>query len=343
MSLRKHTTITQVAREAGVSTQTVSRVLNNRPDVAPETRQLVQSVIDRLAYQPSALARSLKQRSRTIGIVTGELGQYGPMRRLLGIDYQATALGYSLNLSLVHEPETVHGEQALKDLLAWQVEGIIWAVTEIGNNRAWLHDRIPQLAVPVLFISERHDSAVSTVAVNNRLGGRLATEHLLAQGYQHVGIITGPQKWHVARQRQLGWQDVLSSTQPRQIVEGDWSAVSGERGLHQLLAQFPEMDAIFASNDQMALGALQAAHLLGLRVPEDLGMVGFDNTPESAYYWPPLTTVRHQLAEQGKIAVQELIGMIETQRQTGRIIKPKVTVLQPELIVRKSSVICSRE
>jgi LacI family transcriptional regulator len=342
MSLGKHTTITQVAREAGVSTQTVSRVLNDRPDVAPQTRQLVQSVIDRLGYQPSALARSLKQRSRTIGIVTAELGQYGPMRRLLGIDCQATELGYSVNLSLVHEPETVHGEQALKDLLAWQVEGIIWAVTEIGNNRVWLHDKIPDLSVPVLFVSEEHDNPVSTVAVNNRLGGCMATEHLLAQGYRCIGIIAGPHKWHVARQRLLGWQDALSSTQPRQIVEGDWSAASGEQGLRQLLAQYPEVDAVFASNDQMALGALQAAHQLGLRVPEDLGVVGFDNTPESACYWPPLTTVRHQLAEQGKIAVQQLVNMIETQRQTGKIIKPKIMVLKPELIVRKSSLACPK-
>jgi LacI family transcriptional regulator len=115
------------------------------------TRQLVQSVIDRL-LPTEALARSLKQRSRTIGIVTAELGQYGPMRRLLGIDHQATELGYSVNLSLVHEPETVHGEQSLKDLLAWQVEGIIWAVTEIGNNRAWFHDKIPDLPLPVLIV-----------------------------------------------------------------------------------------------------------------------------------------------------------------------------------------------
>jgi LacI family transcriptional regulator len=339
MSLRKHTTITQVAREAGVSTQTVSRVLNNRPDVAPKTRQLVQTVIDQLGYQPSALARSLKQRSRTIGIVTAELGQYGPMRRLLGIDHTAAGLGYSVHLNLIHEFETGNGELALNDLLAWQVEGIIWAVPEISNNRAWLHDKIPRLTVPVLFISERHDSTESAVAVNNRIGGCLATKHLLAQGHEHIGIITGPSKWHVAQQRCLGWQDALPSTETKQIVEGDWSAASGERALNQLLEQYPELDAVFAGNDQMALGVFQAAHKLGLRVPEDLGVVGFDNIPESAYFWPSLTTVRHQLTEQGKIAVQELISMIETQRQTGKIVQPKVTVLQPELIVRKSSVI----
>ncbi len=339
MSLRKQTTIRQVAREAGVSTQTVSRVLNDRPDVAPETRQLVQTVIDRLGYQPSALARSLKQRSRTIGIVTAELGQYGPMRRLLGIDYKATELGYTLHLSLIHELETGSGEQALQYLLAWQVEGVIWAVPEIGNNRAWLHDKIPQLPVPVLFISEQHDNTVSAVAVHNRMGGCLVTEHLRAQGYQHIGIITGPLKWQVARERYLGWQDALPTSQTKQIVEGDWSVASGEQGLRQLLAQFPELDAVFACNDQMALGALQAAHQLRLRVPEDLGVVGFDNTPESAYLWPPLTTVRHQLLEQGKVAVEDLIGMIETQRQTGAIVQPKATVLQPELIVRKSSVV----
>jgi LacI family transcriptional regulator len=165
------------------------------------------------------------------------------------------------------------------------------------------------------------------------------TEHLLEQGYQHIGLITGPLTWEVARQRQLGWQDALRSTQDRQMVEGDWSAASGAGGLRQLLAQYPEMDAVFASNDQMALGVLQTTHQLALRVPEDLGVVGFDNTPESAYFWPPLTTVRHQLIEQGRIAVQTLISMIESQRQNGVFAQSEIAVLQPQLVVRKSSVV----
>lgn len=339
MSGHKPVTIKQVAQQAGVSMQTVSRVLNNRHDVAPETRQLVQEIIDQLGYQPSVLARSLKQGSRILGVVAAELWQYGPMRRLLGIEQEATDLGYSLHLSLIDEfAEIDKSQQLLQELLAWRVEGIIWAVPEVNHNRAWLHDRLPQLPVPVIFVSERADSHTAAVSVDNRQGGCLAAEHLLAQGYQHPGIITGPLQWHVAQQRLSGWQDVLPTAQPQQIVEGDWSAASGERGLHQLLKQYPELDAVLACNDQMALGVLQTAHQLGLRVPEDLGVVGFDNTPESGYFWPPLTTIRHKLTYQGKIAVQRLVEMIESERNKTLLPPSAMTPLQPELIVRKSSI-----
>jgi LacI family transcriptional regulator len=300
----------------------------------------VQEVISRLGYQPSAIARSLiKRHSHTLGVVTAELDQYGPSRRLLGIERGANESGYSLHFSLVHQPETDHGERLLNDLLSWHVDGIIWAVPEIGNNRAWLQDKIPRLPAPVIFISEQPHSSLPAVSVDNRAGGRLATQHLLAQGYQNIGLITGPLSWEVARQRQLGWQDALPATQDRQIFEGDWSAASGERGLRQLLKQYPDMDAVFACNDQMALGALQAAHQLGRRVPEELGLVGFDNTPESAYFWPSLTTVRHQLIEQGKIVVKELINLIEAGPQNEKTIQPEAALLQPQLIIRKSSVV----
>lgn len=335
---KKQITITYVAQEAGVSKQTVSRVLNNRHDVAPETRRRVQDVIDRLGYQPSNLARRLKQRSFSLGIVTAGLEQYGPVRRLVGIERGAIERGYSLHLSLIHQLEADRGEAALNDLLAWKVEGIIWGVPEISNNRAWLQDKLPQLPVPILFISERADSTRAVVAVNNRAGARLATEHLLEQGYRQIGLITGPLTWDVAQDRKLGWQDALPATEDRQIVEGDWSAASGAQGFRQLLDQYPEIDAVFACNDQMALGVLQTAHELGLRVPQDLGVVGFDNTPEAAYFWPPLTTVRHQLIEQGKLAVQTLIDMVEVQQQEEDIFQPETQLLQPELLVRQSSV-----
>jgi len=337
MSLRKPVTIKQVAQEAGVSTQTVSRVLNDRPDVAPETRQNVQAVIDRLGYQPSALARSLKQPRHAVGVVTAQLGQYGPMRRLLGIESKADELGYSLHLSLLHNPETDNGERLLNDLLSWQVEGVIWAVPEISHNRSWMLNKISQLNVPILFISEQPDNVIPAVSVDNRAGSRLAAEHLLAQGYQHVGLITGPLSWDVACQRKQGWLDVLPTSGDGQVFEGSWSAKSGQLGLQYLLEQNPKLDAVLACNDQMALGVLQAAHKSGVRVPEDLGVIGFDNTPEAAYFWPPLTTVRHQLIEQGRIAVEQLIEAIEAKRNNLHVDQPDMTVLQPELIVRASS------
>ncbi|MBI1882321.1 MAG: LacI family DNA-binding transcriptional regulator, partial [Chloroflexi bacterium] len=315
MSVYKQVTIKQVAQKADVSTQTVSRVLNNRPDVAPETRERVQEIINQLGYKPSAIARSLiRRRSQTIGVVISELGQYGPMRRLLGMDEAATESGYSLHLDLVHQPEMDNGDQILAELLTWHVDGIIWAIPEIGQNRTWLQRKAAQLPVPIAFISEQSIDNGYTVSVDNRSGGFMATRHLLAQGYRHIGIITGPLDWAVAQQRRLGWQEALVSYQNQQTFEGDWSAASGEAGLHHLQQHYREMDAVFVSNDQMALGVLQVAHQLGLRVPEDLGVIGFDNIPEAAYFTPPLTTIRHKLMDQGKIVLQRLIDIIEARR-----------------------------
>jgi LacI family transcriptional regulator len=223
-------------------------------------------------------------------------------------------------------------------LLTWHVDGIIWAIPEIGQNRTWLQRQAAQLPVPIVFISEQSIDNESTVSVDNYAGGLMATQHLLAQGYQHIGIITGPLNWAVAQQRRLGWQEALVAYQNRQIFEGDWSAASGEAGLHHLRQHYGELDAIFVSNDQMALGVLQAAPQLGLRVPEDLGVIGFDNIPEAAYFTPSLTTIRHKLIDQGKIVVQRLIDIIEARRNNTALPSTSPPILQPELVIRKSSV-----
>lgn len=338
MSAHEQVTIRQVAQKAGVSTQTVSRVLNDRPDVAVETRERVQQVIEQLGYKPSAIARSLiRRRSHTIGVVIAELGQYGPMRRLLGMEEAATECGYRLHLSLVHRPELNQGDQILDELLAWHVDGIVWAIPEISHNRNWLMRKASQLPVPVILVMEQPLYNEHAVSIDNRAGGLLATQHLLAQGYRHIGMITGPLNWAAAQQRMVGWQEALPIQQRRYLFEGDWSAASGECGLHQLRQQYPEMDAVFVGNDQMALGVLQAAIEVGLRVPEDLGVIGFDNIPEASYFHPPLSTIRHKLADQGKIAVQQLVEMIEARRSKS-VLSPEAVILQPELIIRKSSV-----
>ncbi|NIO69659.1 MAG: substrate-binding domain-containing protein, partial [Anaerolineae bacterium] len=316
--VKRRVTIKQVAKEAGVSTQTVSRVINHRPDVAPETRRRVLQVIDRLGYRPSNIARSLIQgRSYTLGVVGYGLEYFGPSRTLSGIERQANELGYSLLLSLIRQPEKNDVEQILRELLSRYVDGIVWAVPEIGNNRDWTQQEIPQLSVPIVFLSTQPRPNQSVVAVDNRSGGRMATKHLLDQGYQNIGLITGPLDWWEARQRQLGWQDALQevTTEDNLVVKGDWTAESGERGLRQLLEQRPDMDAVFVCNDQMALGALQTARQMGVRVPEDLALVGFDDIPESAYFYPPLSTVRQDMVELGRRAVRELGRMIEASQQ----------------------------
>jgi LacI family transcriptional regulator len=222
------------------------------------------------------------------------------------------------------------------------VDGIIWAVPEIGENRAWLENRALRLSVPIVFLSMEPRPDQFVVAVDNCSGGLLATRHLIAQGCQNIGLITGPLDWWEARQRKLGWKEAIESAGLPQkdsfIAEGNWSASSGERGLTELLTRHPEIDGVFACNDRMALGALKTARRLGRRVPEDLAIVGFDDTPDSAYFYPSLSTVRQDMIELGCRAVRELGEEIEA-NQRGDPITPKTVLLQPELIVRESSLL----
>jgi LacI family transcriptional regulator len=345
MARKRRVTIKEVAKAAGVSTQTVSRVLNKRPDVAPETYQRIQQIIEETGYAPNIHARGLKGRSRTLGVVAYGLDYFGPSRVITGIEEQANELGYSIFLNLLHHPETNDVDDLLKNLLARQVEGIIWAIPEIGNNRAWAHAKSLDLPIPVMFVNGMvGPGTLPLVGIDNCAIGRLATEHLLAGGARQIGIITGPPNWWEARQRQQGWREALEAhgltAEARLAAAGDWSAHSGEQGLHRLLEQSPALDAVFASNDQMALGVLHAAHRLGRRVPEELSIAGVDNIPESAHFWPPLTTIRQRLREAGAQAVQQLNHMIrdEEPARPGRDDSiPNIALLQPELIVRESS------
>lgn len=335
-------TISQVAKEAGVSLQTVSRVINNRQEITSETRQHVQEVIKRLGYQPNAIARSLSlRRSHTLGIVISGLEYYGPSHILIGIEQAANQQGLSILLNLLHQPENEDVGSVVNSLLSRQVEGIIWAVPEIGNNRSWFRDALPQLAIPVIFLSAQPRDKLNVVEIDNRYGGYVATGHLLQRGYRKVGLLAGPLTWWAARERRRGWQESLTAagvpSSDSQIVEGDWSAESGERGLHELLENCPDLQAVFACNDQMALGLMRAAQGLGRRIPQDLAVVGFDDTPESAFYSPPLTTIRQDLHQLGHIAVQTFLQKREAEQTHERNVPTEVRLLKPELVVRESA------
>lgn len=344
MAHRKKVTIKQVAQEAGVSTQTVSRVINQRPDVAPETRQRVQQIVDRLGYQPSYIARSLIQgRSSTLGVVGYGLDYYGPSRTLSGIEQQANELGFTLLLSLMRQPDPDEcaTRQLLRDMLARHVDGIIWAVPEIGDNRDWLEREIKSISIPVVFITMAPRPNMSVVSIDNCSGGQMATEHLLSQGYRTIGHVTGPLDWWEARQRWLGWQHALVKAgqllDDSLVVEGDWSPESGTQGLCRLLGQRSDIDAVFFGNDQMALGGLQAARRIGRRVPEDLAVMGFDDIPESAYFDPPLSTVRQQIFDLGSYAVKALNRLIEAGDKVEAPARPEPVWLKPELVIRAST------
>jgi len=335
-------TIRDVAQEAGVSYQTVSRVINDRPDVAPETRARVQSAITELGYAPNIIARSLIQgRSNTLGVVGFGLELFGPTRVLAGIERAATELGFSLLLSILDRLDPNRMDAIINDLLSRQVDGVVWAVPGHVSAFEWLVDRLGGVAVPTVYLNKRPDPGQQVVAMDSRLGARLAVEHLLEQGYRRIGIIKGPRGWWEAQEREAGWRATMQAAGIDNLgeieAEGDWSAASGDAGFQSLVARTPDLDAVFACNDQMALGALQAARHLGLDVPRDLAVVGFDDIPEASYFNPALTTVRQNPKELGALAVERMNQMIQA-RQQDRTVEPGVSWVQPRLVIRASSV-----
>ena len=335
-------TIKEVASVAGVSTQTVSRVINERPDVSPETRKRVQEVIKDLAYQPSALARSLiRQRSYTLGVVIAGLMYIGPSRTLSGIAAAAEQAGYSLLLKELQNFGANDIEPIFKALLSQHVDGIIWAVSEVGENLKWVNNSDLDMGIPLIFITMEPQKNIPVVSIDNYMGGRLAMSHLLEQEYRNIGHITGPLDWWEARQRMAAWKDILSENgieiKENHWAEGNWSSSSGSQAAKKLFERYPEMDSIFVANDQMALGALLIVHAKNLRIPQDIGIVGFDNIPESAYFLPPLTTVQQDQYEVAQIAVNEVIKIIELGWQGLEPEYPQSIILPPTLVVRESS------
>ena len=335
-------TIKEVASVAGVSTQTVSRVINDRPDVSSETRKRVQDVIGKLSYQPSALARSLiSQRSHTLGVVTAGLRYIGPSRTLSGIASAVEEAGYSLLLKELPRFDAQDIAPIFQALLSRHVDGIIWAVPEIGENRKWVNNPPSDVVVPLVYLTMEPQKNIPVVSIDNYSGGRMAVSHLLEQGYRNIGHISGPLDWWESRQRMKAWKDTLKDAgvevKDNQWAEGNWSSASGTLAVEKLFEQYPEMDSIFVANDQMALGVLQIVSQKGLRIPQDMGIVGFDNIPESAYFWPPLTTVQQDQYNIARVAVEEMIKIIESGWQGLDPVDPKSIMLPPTLVVRQSS------
>jgi LacI family transcriptional regulator len=212
----------------------------------------------------------------------------------------------------------------------------------VGNNRNWIQTNHLDQLPPVVFLSMAARPGISVVSVDNRDGAKQAVQHLFQQGKRKIGIITGPLAWWEASERYAGWQEALEElgleASPALVVKSDdWSAVNGERGMRALLEHVPDIDAVFASSDQIALGAMGIAHQMGRRVPQDLAIVGFDNTPEAAFFWPPLTTMYQQLIDVGRIAVKNLHEIILSRQTQNEPLPPSLTKLKPELIIRASS------
>jgi LacI family transcriptional regulator len=339
----RYVTLQDVARRAGVSAKTVSRVVNQQGEISVVTRQRIQKAIGDLGYRPNVLARSLiHQRTNTLATVAWGIDYFGPSRTVIGIEQQSDELGYSLLLSLVREPEFHDHQRILDSLLSRRVDGIIWAVPEVGENHSWLtRDQMQQLP-PIVFLSMAPVAGLMVVAVDNRSGARQAVQHMIAQGRKRIGMLTGPLAWWEARERREGWRAAMQQAgleAPDSLaVECHWSAAEGERAMRELLERAPEIDGVFAASDQIGLGAMDALAAAGRRVPADVALVGFDDIPEAPYFRPPLTTVHQKLGEVGRSAVRQLhavIGLGAAGRRQGQ---EAATLIAPDLVVRASSI-----
>lgn len=343
MSKKDQITILKVAEIAGVSKQTVSRVMNDHPDVADVTRKHVQKVIDELGYHPSAVARSLtKQRTHTIAVVTAGLNLVGPSSVLNGITLKAEELGYVLLIKNLAGYRVDDYHNMVRFLNEMRVEGVAWACPDIEHYRREVIERLSRLPTPVVFQGSAPLENALFVIVDNYDGGCQATQHLINQGFRNIAHISGPLAFADAEERKSGWSDTLQKAglppSPSHCAEGDWSAASGAKAATELLKSYPEMDAIFVANDQMTIGALHTIQERGLQVPGDIALIGYDNIAESAFSSPSLSTIAQDFELMGAKTIELLVDVIDTQRDGKDFSALQPVRLSPELIVRQSSV-----
>jgi DNA-binding LacI/PurR family transcriptional regulator len=328
--------IRDVARLAGVSHQTVSRVLNDQPKVARATRERVVDAIRQLDYRPSASARALTTgRSKTLGVITFAVTDYGPASVLQSISQAAEEAGYFMNTVVLRALDKRTILHAVDRLTGQGVDGLVTIAPQLSLGRALLG--VPH-RIPMIALDDSLDDSVTVVAPDESGGARKVVEYLLQLGHETVWHLAGPQDWIAAQERQKGWQAALqrAGAPVYEPLRGDWSAESGYR-VGQILAKNRKVRAIFSANDQMAIGLLLALHEAGRRVPEDVSVVGFDGTPEGAYLFPPLTTVRPDFAETGRRCLELMLRLIASAEvPRGRSLVPT------DLVVRRSSAPPSR-
>jgi LacI family transcriptional regulator len=328
--------MTDVARLAGVSHQTVSRVLNDNPRVRPDTRERVLQAVAQLGYRRNAMARGLvSRRSRVLGVVSFDTILFGPASTLLGIERAARAANYGVSIVALERVDRASVLSATNVLADQGVDGVIIIAPQMSAAAA-LHN-LPGGLVAVA-VEAGQDSALPSVAVDQIAGARLAVRHLLDLGHETVWHIAGPSDWLEARDRIEGWRQTLEeagATVPPVLV-GDWSARSGyAAGL--VLSGQAGVTAVFAGNDQMALGLLRALHEQGIRVPEDISVVGFDDIPEAEYLLPPLTTVRQDFDEVGRRSMALLLGLLDA--GAGAATATASPAVLPTLVLRQSTAV----
>jgi DNA-binding LacI/PurR family transcriptional regulator len=329
--LRRVATIYDVARAAGVSHQTVSRLLKGGSGIRPENRERIERALKELDYRPNMAARSLAtNRSHRIGALVYEMAELGPSKIIQGSTEAAREAGYLLDIVSLDPRDHGAIEDAVALLANQHLAGILaYAPTEE------IKQAIAQakFSVPVYVDTEEDDLMPGHETSLNGHGLRILVNHLIELGHRNFFHISGPQSWLSAGNRQAAYDLALADQGLTSIgtIPGDWSAASG----YEAVLRMPldrGITALVAGNDQMALGALRALAERGVRVPEDMSVVGFDDLPESRFFQPPLTTVRLDFGQQGRLALLRLLSLIGDAEAL-----PNVVGVLPELKVRQSS------
>ncbi|MDQ7990094.1 MAG: LacI family DNA-binding transcriptional regulator [Candidatus Dactylopiibacterium sp.] len=338
---RRRVSIKDVAAAAGVSLQTVSRVVNGAEAVAAPTRERVLAAIAELGYRRNELARNLIQgRSRTLGVICAGHDHQGGRQLNSGITAEAEALGYALLIREHQADDPVPDDAFVESLLDRQVEGILWMLADTrAEHDSLLRRIVAEHGVPVVALVRSRSVGVPFSAFDNFSAGLMATRHLIARGRRAIAHIAGPAHSWDAQERLRGWREAMReaglAADDTRVVNGDWSPEGGARGLSALLERGP-LDAVFASNDHTALGAMLAAHRRGLSIPRDVAFVGVDDIQGAGWYLPPLTTIRRNRVAMGREAVRMLAALIEA-RHAGQVLELPDYLHPPELIVRESA------
>jgi DNA-binding LacI/PurR family transcriptional regulator len=329
-------TIKDVARAAGVSFQTVSRVTNQHPSVKPDTRAKVLQAIATLNYQPNSLARSLvSQRSTSLGMISYGTSQFGPAFMTDSIEQAARQKGYSINLAHLADTSVAEITRAITHLRSQQIDGLVILAPLVNVRLDQLQSLIKDL--PTVLLETSEDLQLGSFAMtifDQYQGAKLAVEHLISRNRSKIVLLTGPTDWSATIQRLKGWKAAMfaAKLEPIAVLEGDWSAKSGFAQIQTLIDQKVAFDGVLAANDQMALGSLLALHQAGIQIPTQVSVVGFDNIPESEFFYPPLTTVVQDFGLLGQRSIEQLIGLIEMPGLVN-----KIQIIETQLILRQSS------
>lgn len=325
-------TITEIAREAGVSVPTVSRVVNGRADVSPATRARVEDLLHRHGYRRRPAASGT--RAVLFDLVFNDLDSPWAVEIIRGVEEVAHEAGVGTVVSAIHD-RAGSARQWMTNLRARPSDGVILVTSVLEPG---IQDELRRLGVPLVVIDPAGSPATEapTVGATNWTGGMAATEHLLRLGHRRIGFIEGPPRLLCSRARLDGYRAALDvagvAADNALTVPGDFYHESGFVGTERLLALGEPPTAIFAASDQMALGAIEALRRRGLRVPEDMSVVGFDDLPEVRWSAPPLTTVRQPLSDMGKLAARMLLDLARGVEPAS----PRVE-LATELVVRAST------